>query len=395
MPGSLIADIVVLVLLIGYLVNGIRNGLVRSLAGILGVAAGGLAAVLLIPFVAAWVPDPNLRTIATLAAVVALVVIGHSLGAFLGGLLYRRVRRTALRVPDRALGGILTTIVAALVVSMIASSIVSLGIPFVSQAVASSTIVRTINALTPDPVQAFLAKIRSSTVDTSLPRIAEAFGAHPRQEDIPSVNTGTAALVAASRSVVKITGNAYACGQSQSGSGFVVSHDRVVTNAHVVAGVAQPLVEVRGQGAVQGTIVYFDPVGDIAVIAVKDLPAPALRLGASLAEGDKAVADGYPFGGPFVTLPAGVATVGTISVPDIYGTSSHPREVYSLAADIEEGDSGGPLLHTDGSVGGLVFAKSATTKNVGYAITMKSLEPVAKSAPTLTAAVSSGRCTKG
>jgi S1-C subfamily serine protease len=202
-------------------------------------------------------------------------------------------------------------------------------------------------------------------------------------------------LNAAALSVVRITGNAYACGQSQSGSGFVIAGDRVMTNAHVVAGVSHPVVDVHNGPALQSTVVYFDPTGDLAVLAVPGLTAKALALGPTVSAGTQAVSDGFPFGGPFVSLSVGVDQVGTLNVENIYNTATAPREIYSLAADIQEGDSGGPLLTQQGVVAGVVFAKGATTPNVGYAITMKSVQPVATAAPTLTAPVSSGQCTRG
>jgi S1-C subfamily serine protease len=395
MLGSVILDLILIGLLVAYLIYGYQTGLIRSLGGIVGVVVGAFVAILLVPLVTSWVEDPTLRTAAILAVVLILVVGGHAAGAGIGKAIQRRMRGRGLRRIDRALGAILTTIVAALVTSMLATSLATLGVPVLSQAIASSQVLRAINAITPDPVQSFLAQVRSATVDQSLPRIAQAFGAGGSTGAIPDVATDTPALDRAAQSVVRITGNAYACGQSQSGSGFVVTKDRVITNAHVVAGVAHPVVDVRGGGALPSTVVYFDPVGDLAVLYVPGLTLRPLPLGPTIATGSKAVSDGYPFGGPFVSLPVGVEQVGTINVNNIYGSGQSPREVYSLAANVQEGDSGGPLLTTAGTVAGVVFAKGATTQNVGYAITMKSVAPIAKKAHLLDTAVSAGRCTRG
>ncbi|HEX4443828.1 MAG TPA: MarP family serine protease [Galbitalea sp.] len=394
MLGSIVLDIFLIVLLVAYLVYGYRTGLIRSLGGIIGIVIGAFLAILLVPLVTSWVQDPTLRTIATIAVVVAVVVGGYSAGAVLGRFIQSRVKGVGLRRVDRALGAVVVTVVAALVMSMLAASISALGVPFISQAIASSNVIRAINDITPDPVESFLAQVRSATVDQSLPRIAEAFGGSP-STTVPNVNTSTPALNAAALSVVRITGNAYACGQSQSGSGFVISPDRVLTNAHVVAGVTNPVVDVRNGPALPSTIVYFDPVGDLAVLSVPGLDLKPLSLGPTVSAGTDAVSDGYPFGGPFVSLQVGVDQVGTVNVQNIYSTGSSPREIYSLAANVQEGDSGGPLLTTSGVVAGVIFAKGATTANVGYAITMKSVAPVAREAPTLTTGVSSGRCTRG
>jgi S1-C subfamily serine protease len=394
MLTSILLDVFIIAILIAYLVYGYRTGLIRSLGGIVGVVLGAFLAIVLVPLVTSWVQDPSLRTVATIAVVVAVVVGGYSGGAALGRLIQSRVKGLGIRRIDRALGAVVVTIVAALVVSMLATSISALGIPGVSQAIASSAVLRTINQITPDPVQAFLARVRSATVDQGLPRIAEAFGG-TGSTSIPNVNTNTPLLNNAALSVVRITGNAYACGQSQSGSGFVVANDRVLTNAHVVAGVTNPVVDVRNGPALQASVVYFDPTGDLAVLAVPGLTAKPLPLGPTVAAGTEAVSDGYPFGGPFVSLQVGVDQVGTLNVENIYNTGTAPREIYSLAADVQEGDSGGPLLTLQGVVAGVVFAKGATTPNVGYAITMKSVQPVASEAEGLSARVSSGTCTRG
>lgn len=394
MLGSILLDVFLIALLIGYLVYGYRTGLIRSLGGIVGVVVGALLAILLVPLVTSWVQDPDLRTIATIAVVVILVVGGYYAGAALGRLIQSAVKGVGLRRVDRALGAVVVTIVAALVISTLATSISALGVPALSQAIASSQVLRAINDLTPVPVQSFMAQVRSATVDQSLPRIAQAFG-DDGSTTIPNVDTDTPVLNAAAQSVVRITGNAYACGQSQSGSGFVISSDRVITNAHVVAGVTNPVVDVRNGPALQSTIVYFNPTADLAILDVPGLDLKPLTLGPTVAAGTDAVSDGYPFGGPFVSLQVGVDQVGTVNVENIYNTGTNPREIYSLAANVQEGDSGGPLLTTSGIVAGIIFAKGATTANVGYAITMKSIAPVAASAPSLTSTVSSGQCTRG
>jgi S1-C subfamily serine protease len=394
MLGSVLLDLVIIAILIAYLIYGYRTGLIRALAGVIGVVVGGFLAVLLVPIVSAWVSDPTLRTFATIATVVILVIGCYYGGASLGILIQSRMKGRGLRGVDRAFGAVLTTIIAALVVSMLATSISALGIPAASQAIASSAVLRGINDITPDPVQAFLAQVRSATVDQSLPRIAQAFGG-TGSASIPDVNTDTPVLNNAAQSVVRITGNAYACGQSQSGTGWVVAHDRIITNAHVVAGVSHPVVDVRNGPALQSTVVYFDPTGDLAVLAVPGLDLKTLTLGSTATSGTHGIGDGYPFGGPFDSYAAGIDNVGTINVENIYNSSTNPREIYSLAANVQEGDSGGPLMTTSGTVIGIVFAKGATTPNVGYAITMKSVAPVAAKAASLTAGVSSGACVKG
>jgi S1-C subfamily serine protease len=391
---SILLDICLVGLLVAYLVYGYRTGLIRSLGGIVGVVLGAFLAIILVPLVQSWVQDPTLRTVATIAVVVALVLGCYYGGEALGRLVQSRLKGVGLRRVDRALGAVVVTIVAALVMSMLAASISALGVPALSQAIASSQVLRVINAVTPVPVQSFMAQVRSATVGQSLPRIAQAFGGN-LSTSIPNVDTNTAVLDRAAQSVVRITGNAYACGQSQSGSGFVVAPDRVLTNAHVVAGVSHPVVDVRNGPALQSTVVYFDPTGDLAVLEVPGLNLRPLTLGPTVPAGTDGASDGYPFGGPFVSLQVGVDDVGTLNVENIYNTATAPREIYSLAANVQEGDSGGPLLTTSGVVAGVIFAKGTTAADVGYAITMKSVAPVADEASQLSTGVSSGQCVRG
>ena len=195
--------------------------------------------------------------------------------------------------------------------------------------------------------------------------------------------------------MVRISGTAYACGQNQSGSGFVIAPDRVVTNAHVVAGVDQPVVEAPNGQTLDGRVVYFDPEDDLAVIAVDGLEAPALALAGSLAPGSDAVVDGYPFGGPFSSIPAEVLAVSNERIMDIYGQDSSVREVYTLAANIQPGNSGGPLLAPSGQVAGLVFARSSEQADLGYAMTNSELQPVAGQASALSSPVTPGACIQG
>jgi len=395
MPGVWVLDVLLVVILLGYLFAGYRSGFVRSVSAFVGVAAGAVAAYFAIPLVNGWVPASEWRVPAVVVVAIVLVVLGHALGSAIGRGIRDRLRRTPLSAVDHVLGAGVNAVAAALIASLLALSVTALGVPLFSQAIGASTVLRTIDSLTPDPVEAFLARLRSSVVDDGIPLITEALGGITTSPELPLADTGTPALTEAARSVVRITGNAFECGQNQSGSGFVVAADRVVTNAHVVAGVTAPIVEVPGEGALPGRIVYFDAVKDLAVIAVDGLPATPLALSPTLAVGTTGVIDGYPFGGPFSTGPARVLSVATSSAADIYGQNPAPREVYTLAADVRSGNSGGPLLTATGAVAGVVFAKSAELGNVGYALTMTELNPVAAQAPELDDAVGSGACTRG
>ncbi|MEP6481227.1 MAG: MarP family serine protease [Rhodoglobus sp.] len=393
MTESLVLDVLLVIMLVGYLAYGIRHGLSSTIFAMAGVVAGVIAAFFLTPLVSVWVPTPILRLIVTILVVVGLITAGHALGAALGRVIRRGIARGPLSGLDRFLGAIVTVVAAALIAAVVSTSVSQLGVPLLSKAIAGSNVLRTINLLTPNPVEVWLAQLRGTLVEKGQPIFNEAFGGGT--PTVPQVDTGSAALNAAAHSVVRITGNAYACGQSQSGSGFVVANDRVVTNAHVVAGVSQPVVESPDGQALQGSVVYFDPEMDLAVIYAPGLNAEPLALSGTISPGTEAAVEGYPYGGPFTASGASVVSVGIATVPDIYGTATTQREVYTIAADVKEGNSGGPLLTNAGAVAGVVFARNAKTANVGYALTMTELDPVAAKAAGLSSAVSSGECIRG
>jgi hypothetical protein len=395
MLAARLLDVLLILLFLVYLGEGWRNGFARSISAIAGIVAGGAAAFFAIPFVAGIIPQPFWRTAICVALAVGLLVGGHAAGAAIGRSIRGRVATTALSAPDRVFGALANLITSALVTALIAGSVGALGIPFLSTALADSWVLKGIERITPAPVDAALARLRSIVLEEGLPSIGEALGGIATSPGVPNVDTGSEELAIAAQSVVRINGTAYACGQNQSGTGFVVATDRIVTNAHVVAGVPEPVVEAPNGQALDGRVVYFDPEDDLAVIAVFGLSVAPLDIAPNLAVGDDAVVDGYPFGGPFTTGPAEVLAVSTEQIADIYGQTSNPREVYSLAATVHPGNSGGPLLTTGGDVAGVVFARSATDDDLGYAMTNTELGPVVDAAPSMATALSPGNCVTG
>ena len=158
----------------------------------------------------------------------------------------------------------------------------------------------------------------------------------------------------------------------------MVSPGRVVTNAHVVAGVSQPVVEVPGGGA------HARTCGLLRHPARPRRPGcrrPARRrrwpLTPDLPGGSPAAFAGYRHGGPFKSNPATVQDIATVLAPDIYGQNPAPEDIYRLAGDVQPGNSGGPLLTMDGQVAGVIFAKATSDAEMGFAITMDRPVPAA------------------
>ncbi|WP_019181168.1 MarP family serine protease [Microbacterium yannicii] len=387
----IVVDVLIILLLALALVSGIRRGFFASIGTLAGLVAGALAAHWLAPIVNDAVPSRQYRVLAVIATVLGLLVLGAFLGSAIGAALRSGADRLKLRWVERLLGGVASVVVAALALVLVTPPIATAGLPGISSAVASSQVLSGLRAITPDPVERALAELGGVVVDDGLPQLGELLTPEPAEPAAP-VALDDPELAQAAASVARVSGTAYACGRSATGSGFVIAPDRVVTNAHVVAGVETPVVELPGVGAREGRIVYFDPVDDLAVIAVDGLGVAALPTVPELEPGAAAVVQGYPLGGPFRAEPATVLSSGTPPVPDIYDENWTPRAIYSLQSPVRPGNSGGPLLTGDGEVAGVVFARGESDPELGYAMMTVELEPVVARAPALNTAVSSGRC---
>ncbi|MFQ4148603.1 MarP family serine protease [Arthrobacter sp. LAPM80] len=387
-------DAVLIVWLLWQLIYGLNTGVVVSLGGIAGFAAGAAAAFFAAPFVNQFAPGPGWRTAMVIGATVLLIAIGHALGMKLGGAIGRRVKSDSIRSVNRILGGVLNVAVGALAISMLAFGVSNLGIPAVSKQLSDSQVISRIDTWTPDPVKAAVAEIRSLVLDEGIPALLNPGGPNV-QVAAPNANTNTPAWNQAAHSVMKISGTAFQCGQNQTGTGFVISPGRVLTNAHVVAGVSMPVVQTQTQGALPARVVYFNPVHDLAILAVDGLAAAPLTVGATVPGNTATAFAGYPLGGPLQVRPATVLSSGPMMVPDISGGAKSLLDVYQLAGNVQSGNSGGPLLDASGRVVGVVFAKATSSANVGFALTMEEAGPVIASAPTLSGAVPSGTCKVG
>lgn len=395
MTMTLVVEIVIIALLLVALSAGLRAGLFSALGLLAGLVAGAAATPWVLPLVSTAITDSTWRAAAVVGTAILLLVLGASIGSAIGGLFRRGADRLKLGGVERILGGVIGLVAGVVAVSLAGAGIVTAGIPQVSSAVASSTVLRTIDRFTPSVVDDTVARLRSAILDdTVLPTIdglldEEILTLAPPRSD--PMDTEDPALQAAAASVARISGIAVACATMPTGSGFVVADDRIVTNAHVVAGVDAPLVELPGEPARDGTVVYFDPVDDLAIIAA-DVDASPLPLDETFGPGDAGAVQGYPRGGPLRTVSAGVVATGPALIPDIYGGSPSERVVHMLEASVEPGNSGGPLLTGDGAVAGVVFARDEERAEIGYAMTNDELLPALSALGGSSAPVSTGNC---
>jgi S1-C subfamily serine protease len=80
---------------------------------------------------------------------------------------------------------------------------------------------------------------------------------------------------------------------------------------------------------------------------------------------------------------------------DIYGQGLTLRSVYELQAVVRPGNSGGPLVLPDGRVIGVVFSRSTTNDDIGYALTSPGVLSRVLQAESVRTPVGTGACTPG
>jgi S1-C subfamily serine protease len=181
------------------------------------------------------------------------------------------------------------------------------------------------------------------------------------------------------------------CGQGVEGSGFVYAPDRVMTNAHVVAGVSNPEVEVDNT-PVQAKVVYYNPDVDVAVLSVPTGTVRPLRFATTAASGDGVAILGFPQNGPYNVQVGRVRADQRLRSPDIYGDGTVIRDVLSLRGLIRPGNSGGPVIDSAGRVVGVVFAASVTSGDTGYALSAAQVGQAAASGRIASRPVSTEGC---
>ncbi|GAB2975959.1 MarP family serine protease [Streptomyces pseudoechinosporeus] len=364
-------DILLLLVILVYAASGYRRGLVAGCVSLAGFVGGAVIGVWVLPWMMDLVsPGTTTATITAVLTVLVPAVVGHELAGRLALRLRRELDQGPLRIAD-GVGGAAANTVAVLVVSWVAASVLAASAsPVLSQAIRGSSLLGAVQDVMPETTPAWFSRATSALTEAGFPQVFNPFESEPATSVAkPSGDSVTAAATrAATRSSVKVEG--VAGGQGREGSGFVYASEHVMTNAHVVAGIDEPTVRVGGTGrAYEARVVLFDPDKDVAVLDVPGLEAPVLPFDTSATRGDAAVVAGYPQDGGLDLQAATVANKIQATGQNIYGSDTVTREIYSIRSTVLPGNSGGPLLTTDGKVYGVVFARSTSDDETGYVLT--------------------------
>lgn len=166
-----------------------------------------------------------------------------------------------------------------------------------------------------------------------------------------------------------------ACRRVQEGSGFVVGPGLIATNAHVVAGEDETIVQRTDGTEVTATVVAFDPRRDLAVLSAPGLDRVPLRR-ADVEEGAIGAVFGHPGGGELRAAPYSVGRTVAATGTDIYDEERTERQVLILSSSLAPGDSGAALIDPEGRVVGVAFAIAPDKPGVAYALDIEELEAV-------------------
>ncbi|MEV0204949.1 MarP family serine protease [Streptomyces sp. NPDC050788] len=385
-------DILLLLVIVAYAASGYRRGLVAGCVSLAGFVGGAVLGVWVLPWVMDLVTAGTTRATVTAVLTVLLpAAVGHELAGRLALRLRRELDRGPLRVAD-GVGGAAANSVAVLIVAWVAASVLGASSsPLLTTAIRDSTLLGAVQDAMPDTTPAWFSRATTALTQAGFPQVFNPFENESTAEVArPTGDSVTASATnAAKLSTVKIEG--VSGDQGREGSGFVYARDHVMTNAHVVAGIDDPSVRVGGVGRTyEARVVLFDPDRDVAVLYVPGLHAPVLRFDDSAARGDSAVVAGYPQDGDLNLQAATVAGRVRATGQNIYSDRTVTREIYSIRSTVRPGNSGGPLLTTDGRVYGVVFARSTSDDETGYVLTAAEVASDADRAASATEAVDTG-----
>jgi len=369
--------------------RGVASGFLRQVGSLGGFVLGLLLGAWLTPIMTQALPASAARPVLALifffAVAFTLSGVGEIIGVHLAGLM----KRVGLDAVDGVLGAVLGFGGALLALWLLASTFAGSVGPVLAADIGNSSILRLLDRHLP-PAPEVTARLEHAIGASRFPRVFAGLEPTPAPPVTgPNAAVVNAAAAAAHAATVKIEGSG--CGGVLEGSGFVAAPGLVATNAHVVAGIARPVVT-DAAGPHVATVVLFDPDLDFAVLRTSGLVAAPLAIEpTSQPRGTVAAALGYPGGGGFTAGAAAILGQQPAVGRNIYDAGLIRRDIYTLQAIVRPGNSGGPLVAEDGTVIGVIFATSTTNSNVGYALTSPEILPdLARAAHS--GAVSTGAC---
>jgi S1-C subfamily serine protease len=390
-----VVDLIALLIVGVAMYFGWRSGFVVQATALAGFIGGLALVIVLAPFAADALAgaDPWLRSLIAISAVAAIVLVSQAIGSSLGARLRRRIGRGILGGVDMGAGAAFGFVRGLFVVWLMGGLLTALPNAALATQARQSLVLRALDTRLPSPL-VFAAELGRLVEAAGFPDV---FVGAPPATDIPvggpSAQEAEKMAAAARASTLRV--EAVACGNLVSGTSFAVSDDLFVTNAHVVAGASDVWLSFDGSlDRYVARVVMFDPQLDAALLAVdRHLDVAPLMLNSDPpGRGDEGVALGFTGGGRLRVIPVVVSRSLEALGRDIYDSGISAREVIEMRADVAPGDSGGPVVFADGTVGGVTFSESRDQPEIGYALEAHDVSQAISGDLGSDTAVSTGDC---
>jgi len=387
-----ILDWLLVVVALAYAVSGYWQGFICGAFSTAGLLLGGLLGILVAPRLLGDAAPSVWVSLGALFVVLICASFGQALLQFAGSRIRDRITWQPARALDAVGGAVLSTAAVLVVAWALGVAVSGSSLPAVSDQVRASKVLARVDDAMPGQADQALQAFNDVVGSSFFPQYLEPF-APERIVDVgppPGRIGGDPDVVDAEGSVLKVRGE-NSCGRGVEGTGFLYQPNRVMTNAHVVAGVDEPTVLV-GESEMPGRVVYYNSDIDIAVLEVAGADGPFLRFDMNGRPRQAAAVLGYPNDGPYNVQGARIRGEQSLRSPDIYGEGTVVREVFSLRSLVRPGNSGGPLVSKNGEVLGVIFAASVSDNDTGYALTAKQVAQGAAQGIASNRSVDTGAC---
>lgn len=386
-------DAVILVWVVLAALRGRALGALTQVLGLVGFVAGLAAGAFVSVAVARRLHVGVEREVVTVLIVLGVAMLGATVGHVLGRWANVALRRLHLGAVDAVAGAVVGGAGALLSAWLVAGLFTQSTVSWLTSPIQQSAVLTTVDTVLP-PVPSVIGRAEAFLSTAVFPEVfANVIQPQTSAVPLPSSRAALALADGSTASVLKVLATG-GCGAEREGTSFVVAPGLVITDAHVVAG--EPTLDVlTALGTVRSRLVVFDPSLDVAVLRVPGLRLPAIALVSAVAtRGTAAAVLGYPEDGPLNAQPAGVDGAFVAQGRDIYGASLVNRAVYAITSTVLPGNSGSPLLVAHGAIG-MVFSRSLSQAQTGYALRAASLLADVQRARRARGTVGAGACTPG
>lgn len=359
-------DVLIVAIAIVAAIRGWFQGALRQVLGWIGLIAGFYVGIAIAPSLSTRITHSSWRPFFALLIVVVAAYAGHFLGHLLGASIRRTVKMVKLGLFDSVAGVVVGVAGALITVWLVAALLVATSWSTAASGVQGSKIIKALDKALPT-VPSAEARLQSMLRNADFPSVFASIVAPTVTSSGPAPKLAKNTLSPRSPSqVLKVL--ALGCSAIHQGTGFFVTPQLVVTNAHVVAGATSVTV-----GGAPATVALFDPVNDLAILRLAASASPLSFVSSEPSSGATAQVIGFPLDGKRTISPSIINGEITAESRDIYDKSTFTRTVLVVYANIEPGNSGSPLL-VHGDVAGVVFSKSLSQSETAYAIPVSTVE---------------------